>query len=88
MLSTATESGALWPSFIYGEWPPLQGLSVKSLDGALHIFFIGQLDEAEPSGFTRHLVTDDACGNDLKPSIGHEFAEYVVGYTAGKVSHE
>ena len=54
-LTTATsmratgESRALWPGFIDCEGPPLQGLSVESLDRPLHVFFIGKLDEAKPS---------------------------------------
>jgi hypothetical protein len=91
MLTTAAaaaKSGALWPSLVHREGAPFQGLSVESLDRALHILFIGKLDEAEPSGFARHLVSDDGCGSDLKPSIRHELAEHNVCHTAGKVPHE
>jgi hypothetical protein len=82
------ESSALWPGFIHCEGTPLQGLSIKSLDRTLHVFFIGKLNEAKPSGFARHLVPDDGCGNNLKSSVGHKFAEHTIGNTAGKVPHE
>jgi len=87
-MGAAGESRALWPGFIHGEGPPLQGLSVKSLDGPLHVFFIGKLDEAKPSRFACHLVANDRGGNNLKPSVGHKFAEHTIGHTAGKVPHE
>jgi hypothetical protein len=82
------ESSALWSGFIHGEGTPFQGLSVKSLNRTLHVFFIGKLDEAKPSGFARHLVPDDCCGNNLKPSVGYKFAEHTIGHAAGKVPHE
>ena len=87
-MGAAGESRALWPGFIHCEGPPLQGLSVKPLDRPLHVFFIGKLDEAKPSRFACHLVANDRCGNHLKPSGGHKFAEYTIGHTAGKVPHE
>jgi hypothetical protein len=87
-MAAPAESRALGPGFIHGEGSPLQGLSVKSLDRPLHIFFIGKLDEAKPSRFACHLVANDRGRNDLKPSIDHKFAEYTIGYTAGKVPHE
>ena len=87
-MAAAAESRALGPGFIHGEGPPLQGLSVKSLDRPLHVFFIGKLDEAKPSRFACHLVANDRGRNNLKPSVDHKFAEYTIGYTAGKVPHE
>jgi hypothetical protein len=86
--TATTESSALWPGFIHGEGAPFQGLAVKSLDCSLHVFFVGEFDETKSSGFARHLVTDDDRGNNLKPSVGDEFTEHIVGHTAGKVSHE
>ena len=63
--TTATaESSALWPGFIDGQGTPLQGLAVKSLDGSLHVFFLGKFDETESPGFARHLITDDDRGNN------------------------
>jgi hypothetical protein len=88
MLTTAAESSALRPSLVHREGAPFQGLPVKSLDRALHVLFFGKLDEAEPSGFACHLISDDGCGSDLKPSIRYELAERTVGHTAGKVPHE
>ena len=87
-MGAAGESRALWPGLIHCEGPPLQGLSVKSLDRPLHVFFIGKLDEAKPSRFACHLVANDRCGNYLKPSVDHKFAEHTIGHTAGKVPHE
>jgi hypothetical protein len=87
--ATATaESRALWTGFIHRKPTPLQGLSVKSLDRTLHVFFVGQFDEAKASGFTRHLIANHHCGNDLKPSVNHEFTEHTVSHSAGKVPHE
>ncbi len=87
--ATATaESSALWPGFIHGQGTPFQGLAVKSLDGSLHVFFLGKFDETKSPGFARHLITDDDRGNNLKPSVGDEFSEHIVGHAAGKVSHE
>jgi hypothetical protein len=88
MRAATTESSALWPGLIHCEGTPFQGLSVQSLDGALHVFFIGKLDEAKPSGFARHLIPDDCRGNNLEPSVGHKFAEHAIGHTTGKISHE
>jgi hypothetical protein len=85
---TAGESCALWPGLIHREGPPLQGLSVKSLDRALHVFFLGKLDEAKPSRFACHLVPNHRGGNNLKPSVDHKFAEHTVCHTAGKVPYE
>ncbi len=87
-MGAAGESRALWSGFIHCEGPPLEGLSVKSLDRSLHVFFIGKLDEAKPSRFACHLVANDRCGNNLKPSVNHKFAEYTIGNTAGKIPHE
>ena len=39
--AAAAESSALWPGFIHGQGTPFQGLAVKSLDGSLHVFFLG-----------------------------------------------
>jgi hypothetical protein len=88
MLTTAAKSSALWPSLVHSEGTSFQGLSVQSLDRALHVLFFGKLDEAEPSGFACHLISDDGCGSHLKSSIRHELAEYTVGHTAGKIPHE
>jgi hypothetical protein len=87
-VATAGKSSALWTSFIHCEGTPFQGLSVKSLDRALHVFVVAKFNEAKPPGFTRHLVADNRCGNNLKPSVGHKFAEHTIGHTAGKVPHE
>lgn len=87
-MGAAGESSALWPGFIHCEGPPLQRLSVKSLDRPLHVFLVGKLDEAKPSRFACHLVADNRCGNNLKPSVGHKFAEYTIRHTAGKVPHK
>jgi hypothetical protein len=87
-MGAAGESRALRPGFIHGEGATLQGLSIKALDGTLHVLFFRQLDEAKPSRFARHLVPDDYCGNNLKPSVGHKFAEHTIGHGAGKVPHE
>jgi len=87
-LGTATESGALRPCFVHREGPSLQGLSIKSLDRPLHVFFIGKFDEAKPSRFAGHLVANDRGRNNLKPGVDHKFAEHTIGNTAGKVPHE
>jgi hypothetical protein len=47
--TATTESGALRPGFIHGERAPFQGLAVKSLDGSLHVFFLGEFDESKSS---------------------------------------
>ena len=86
--TAAAESSALWPGFVYGQGTPFQGLAVKSLDGSLHVFFLGKFDETKSPGFARHLITDDDRGNNLKPSVGDEFTEHTVGHAAGQVSHE
>jgi hypothetical protein len=87
-LTTAAKSSALWPSLVHREGTPFQGLSVKSLDRALHVLFFGKLDETEPSGFARHLIPDDDRGSNLKPGVRHELAEHAIGHTAGKISNE
>jgi len=84
----AAESGALWPGFVHGQGTPFQGLAVKSLDGSLHVFFLGKFDETKSPGFARHLITDDDRRDNLKPSVGDEFTEHTVGHAAGQVSHE
>jgi hypothetical protein len=87
-MGAAGDSRALWPGFIHSEGTPFQGLSVKALDGPLHVFFFGQLDEAKPSRFACHLIANDGGGNNLKPSVDHKLAEHTIGHTAGKVPHE
>ena len=86
--ATATKSSALWASLIHREGTPFQGLPVEPLNGALHVFVVGKLDESEPSGFTCHLVPYNGRRCNLEPSIGDEFIEHTVGHTAGKVPHE
>jgi hypothetical protein len=87
-MGAASESRARWPGFIHREGPPLQGLSVESLDRTLHVFFLGKLDEAKPPRFAGHLVANDRGGNNLKPSVDYKFAEHTIGHAAGKVPHE
>ena len=87
-MGAAGESSALWPGFVHCEGPPLQGLSVKSLDRPLHVLLVGKLDEAKPSRLACHLVANNRCGNNLKSSVGYKFAEYTIGHTAGKVPHK
>jgi hypothetical protein len=84
----AGETSALRPGFVHGKRSAFQGLAVKPLDGALHVFFLGKLHEAKPSGFPRHLVANNRSGNNLKASVGHEFAEHAIRYTSGKVPHK
>ena len=87
--ATATaESSALRPGLIHGQGTPFQGLAVKSLDGSLHVFFLGKFDETKSPRFARHLITDDDRRDNLKPSVGDEFTEHTVGHAAGQVSHE
>jgi hypothetical protein len=87
-MGAAGESRARWPGLIHREGPPLQGLSVKSLDRPLHVFLIRQFDEAKPSRFARHLVANDRGRNNLKPSVDYKLAKHTIGDTAGKVPHE
>jgi hypothetical protein len=47
-MAAAGKSSALWTGFIHCEGTPFQGLSVKSLDRALHVFVVAKFNEAEP----------------------------------------
>ena len=74
--ATATaKSSTLRTGFVHCERTSIQVLAVEPLNRSLHVLFIGKFDETKTPGLTCHLVANNHCGNSLKPSVRHEFAE-------------
>jgi len=70
---------ALGASFIDGQGTALEGLSIQARDCPLDVFAIAELDEAETSRRSCHLVANYHCRGHLKASIGYKLAERRIG---------